>query len=327
MTTLKYKITNYLSDVHKYNGTQFIGDSLELIEQIKKKDDPYFDYFYNDDKEEFKNNVDNILKNNTRDYPYKVFSLNHTGGGWTEIFACLDKNELCKAFFIDTLSTEFSNFYGDNFASKEHIKLINQMIEKSLKNYNDNSTDSKKWPACLKFDSGNLLFMQSDSEIIFYPENENVKIDYSKSKEEILKSLLEICYNPPCKFKNFNAVKGHVVQSYSNDFHIAQLAWRGGEWNLYKIEALEKDVDWLACYHNEFYGEGENLYRQKKVSTELAIKMKNWEDQSIIGDIFKRSLGEVKDSLSKPEIENYKSHVESFGYTVGYYLVHNTHVD
>ena len=77
MTTLKYKITNFLSDVHKYNGTQFIGDALELIEQIKKKDDPYFDYFYNDDKDEFKNNVDNILKNNTRDYPYKVFSLNH----------------------------------------------------------------------------------------------------------------------------------------------------------------------------------------------------------------------------------------------------------
>ena len=96
---------------------------------------------------------------------------------------------------------------------------------------------------------------------------------------------------------------------------------------MYKIEALEKDVDWLACYHNEFYGEGENLYRQKKVSTELAIRMKNWEDQSIIGDIFKRSLEEVKDSLSKPEIENYKSHVESFGYTVGYYLAHNTHVD
>ena len=214
-----------------------------------------------------------------------MFTLDHTGGGWTQIFACKDKNELCKAFFIDTLSTEFSieAYHGEKFASKEHIELINQMIEKSLKNYDDDSKDHNKWPGELYFNSGNLLFMQADSEIKFYPEDESVKIDYSKNKEEILEDLNKLCYDPPCKFMNFNTAAGHVVETFSNDFFIVPLAWKGGSWDLYKIESLEKDVDWLASYHNNFYEQSGNLYKSKKVSTELAVEAKSREDQSIIG--------------------------------------------
>lgn len=326
MIKLNFKINKFLTDVHKYRGSLCIGDALEIIENLKK-DDPYFNYFYDDNKDEFRNDVKKVIKETTA---FKMFTLDHSGGGWTQIFACKDKNELCKAFFIDTLSTEFSieAYHGKKFASKEHIKLINQMIEKSLKNYDDSSTDPNKWPGELYFNSGNLLFMQADSEITFYPEDEKVKIDYSKTKEEILKDLDKLCYDPPCKFLNFNTAAGHVVETYSNDFFIAPLAWIGGEWNLYKIESLEKDVDWLASYHNNFYENGDNVYNPKKVSTELAMEAKSREDQSAIGQFFgKRSLEEVKKDMEEPDIERYKSHVDSFGYTVGYYLVHNTHVD
>ena len=326
MTKLNFKINKFLTDVHKYSGSLCIGDAIEIIENLKK-DDPYFNYFYDDNKDEFRNNVKKVIKELAA---FKMFTLDHTGGGWTQIFACKDKNELCKAFFIDTLSTEFSieAYHGEKFASKEHIELINQMIEKSLKNYDDDSKDHNKWPGELYFNSGNLLFMQADSEIKFYPEDENVKIDYSKNKEEILEDLNKLCYDPPCKFMNFNTAAGHVVETFSNDFFIVPLAWKGGSWDLYKIESLEKDVDWLASYHNNFYEQSGNLYKSKKVSTELEVEAKNREDQSIIGKMFKkRSVEEVKKDMEKPEIEKYKSHVESFGYTVGYYLVHTTHID
>ena len=88
---------------------------------------------------------------------------------------------------------------------------------------------------------------------------------------------------------------------------------------MFKIETLEKDVDWLACYYNEFYNDGKNLYEKQKVSVEDAIKLKNWSDQ-LMGDIFKKSLEETKDSMSEPQIKRYKSYVETYGYTVGYYL-------
>ena len=80
------------------------------------------------------------------------------------------------------------------------------------------SKDHNKWPGELYFNSGNLLFMQADSEIKFYPEDESVKIDYSKNKEEILEDLNKLCYDPPCKFMNFNTAAGHVVETFLKRF-------------------------------------------------------------------------------------------------------------
>ena len=42
-----------------------------------------------------------------------------------------------------------------------------------------------------------------------------------------------------------------------------------------------------------------------QVSVEDAIKLKNWSDQ-FMGDIFKKSLEETKDSMSEPKIKRYK---------------------
>ena len=41
----------------------------------------------------------------------------------------------------------------------------------------------------------------------------------------------------------------------------------------------------------------------------------------LCGRILKRSLEETKESMAEPEIERYKRHVKTYGYTLGYYLV------
>ena len=62
MTKLNFKINKFLTDVHKYSGSLCIGDAIEIIENLKK-DDPYFNYFYDDNKDEFRNNVKKVKKN------------------------------------------------------------------------------------------------------------------------------------------------------------------------------------------------------------------------------------------------------------------------
>ena len=44
----------------------------------------------------------------------------------------------------------------------------------------------------------------------------------------------------------------------------------------------------------------------------------------LCGRILKRSLEETKESMAEPEIERYKRHVKTYGYTLGYYLMHSS---
>ena len=317
---MKHKITHFLTTVHTYKGVLCIGDAHEIIDQIKKGD-AGVNYFYNEGTESYINPAEKILQTNKG---FKVFSLDHHGGCWTQIFNHEDKNSQTRALFIDTASAHlsYSKDKAEKNGSKAHIKLINQMIEKSMKNYDENSKDSKFWPGELYFNSGSLLFMGSGDEVSFNSVDPKVKIDYSKTKEEILVDLEKLCFSPTCKFINF----GTPFEDYSLDFYVRELAQKGGDWAMYRIESLEKDVDWLASYYNEFYNDEGDLYKKKEVSTKDAIESKKQTDELSVGSILKRSLEETKESMSKPEIERYKSHVKTYGYTLGYYLMHSSDI-
>ena len=318
MTKMKHKITKSLTTVHTYRGVLCIGDAHEIIDQIKKGD-AGVNYFYDEGTESYINPAEKVLQTNKG---FKVFSLDHHGGCWTQIFDHERKDGLTKALFIDTASAHLTHSFhkAEKNGSKAHIKLINQMIEKSMKNYDENSKDSKFWPGELYFNSGSLLFMGSGDEVSFNSVDPKIKIDYSKTKEEILDDLENLLFLPTCKFINF----GTPYENYSLDFYVNELAFKGGDWTMYKIESLEKDVDWLASYYNEFYNDEGDLYKKKEVSTKDAVESKKKTDESSVGRILKRSLDKTKESMTEPEIERYKRHVKTYGYTLGYYLMHSS---
>ena len=85
------------------------------------------------------------------------------------------------------------------------------------------------------------------------------------------------------------------------------------------IDQIENSLDDVAM---EFY-KREFDFANELTEISNRIKPKNKDN----GDRKRACLEEIKEDMEKPEIEKYKSHVESFGYTIGYYLVHNTYED
>lgn len=325
-----YKINQYNSSIHIYRGVLVIGDAYEMISEIKKGD-AYFNFFYDDKKtEEYINPIDKLDEFKT----YRVFSLNHHGGCWTPIFNSEREGQFTDAYFIDTASAHLHHSWWkpETCGSKEHLKLLNQMIEKSLDKYHKSPVDKKTlkrkvWGSIeISIPSGKILFMGASNEVPFTTKGEEIKIDYkTKTKEEIFEQLHKLCFEPKCKFVNFQT----PFDEYTFDFHVDNLSFKGHSSHLiYKIESLVEDIDWFATYYAKYYIEEKDIHKKQKPTKKEVEEVKKWSDeQSERYGLKPRSFKEHEERMSEPLIERYKYYIKRFGFTHGYYLVREDILD
>lgn len=303
------------SNIHIYSLSLAIGDAHYLIDKIKSGD-AYFNYFYNDDHrkdepEGFVNEVDNIIGKTVN-----CFTLNKGGGGWFPIFDSYLKGR--KYIDIDSYYIDYGAAYNTPyfqrpkcFFEKEHIKILNEMIAKSLEN---------KPIFNLSFPSKKILFMETKDEVFFNLEDK-IKIDYSQTASKIFEDLLTIYDNEyyadkkkKISFINFD----HPTTEFTYDFHLARLA--SSEFEVYKVESLVKDIDWYATYYSKFHTDDKDIYKKQKVSAESQQKLDEWMSGQLLGLDMKEILKKANYDPTSPAIEGFKRDVEQNGFLHGYYL-------
>ena len=310
-----YKINNYRTHVHIYRGQLIFGDAFEMIKELKKSQDPKYsepDPFIEWDEIQLED-----LKNFKA---HKIIASNHHGGCWTPIFDSVKEEGNADSLFIDTAAAHLFPYYSkpDACGSKEHLKLMNEMIEKTLIKNNDYPLE-KKPDRELGFPSGKILFMQSSKEVRFETKENNFKIDYSKSEEEIYEQLFKLCWNPEIKFINYE----HPLESHSLDFYVDNLSFQGTCSHLiYPIKSLVEDIDWFAHYYAKFIGDEKEIHKKQKRPQKEQIKAsKEWQER------FLKPLGlkaesetEIEQRMQEPLINRYKDYVERHGFIHGYYI-------
>ena len=284
-----FEINNFETNVHVYSTKLIFGDAHHLIEKMKT-DDAYFNHFYDDDKDEYINSIDKLSPLKT----YEFISFPSSGGCWTPIYSSQAKNKNVDAFFIETAATEIDSTPANSKlkGSKEHLKLINEMIANSIPQKSVMPTDKPfgkiDWNSGLELliESGKVLFMEADQEVKFTPKEKDYKIDYKQKTEKIFEELYNITWEPKFKFINF----GTPEDSYTNDFHAdyvstSEQAPRVSTHYLFKVFAKHKDFDWFNNYFWTYYFDGTRDEKTKKLC-------KDW----------------VKD------------YIDSYGYVLGYYI-------
>ena len=173
-----YKINNYRTHVHIYSGQLIFGDAIEIIKELKKSHNPE-----TSDPDPFLEWDEIQLDNLNWEKRHSIIASNHHGGCWTPIFDCQKEDKNVDALFIDTAAAHLFPYYSnpDACGSKEHLKLINEMIEKTLIKNNDYAIE-KKVDRELSFPSGKILFMQSAKEVRFETKDDKFRIDYTKTE-------------------------------------------------------------------------------------------------------------------------------------------------
>jgi hypothetical protein len=299
------------TNVHIYGLSLAIGDAYFLIDKIKAGD-AYTEYFYNIDGERksepegFVNEIDHILGKTVN-----CFTLNKSGAGWFPLFSSYSNG--ADGYYIDFGGAITTPWFQrpDCFFEKEHVKIMNSMIEKSLEN---------KPIFHLSCPSKTLLFMETKDEVKFYTE-QDIKVDYSKSTTNVFTQLLDIYYNEYSsdkknKIKFINAQ--HPTTEYTWDFHINNLS--SEKFEVYKVESLVKDVDWYAAYYAKFHQDQKNIYKKKSISEEDQKRMDEWLSNQALGKEMKKILDLANYDPSAPEIESFKSDIDQYGFLHGYYL-------
>ena len=288
--------------VHIYNGRLFIGDAYTMINELKKES-PLINFYLDKDASHT-----NPIEKLNKDKRYPFFSLGAYGGCWTPIYSSEREGHNTDAYFIDTAAAELGVSFplSEANGSKEHLKLLNQMIEKSLKR------DIELFE--FEIPSRRVLFMGAANKVPFETK-EDFKIDYKKTTEDIYTDLKKLCFDPPCKFINF----GLPLEDYTLDFYVDGVS--DDTFYVFKVESLEKDIDWFANYYAKYYSDQKNLYKKENPNIEDVKKMKKWSEKvrSMLG--MKQTLKEVKEKMSEPPILSYKDYVKDHGFTHGYYLV------
>ena len=296
------QITLWAQDVHIYGGVLVVGDAISLIKAMQTEN-CYDDYFYNG--EDFINPVDKINDGRSIDY----FTCTNQGGCWTPVFS----NNKAEGIFIDTASPHLTAHavHPDCFFEKEHFKILNRIIKKAVQNSNPIFT--------LNTDSRTMLYMQAADEVTFYTEDE-IKINYRDKNKIVARpygirnELMRLFRGRKHKFINFES----GLTEHTLDFLINYL--KSSKYEVFKIESLEKDIDWFATYYAKYHLGEKDLYKEKKPSKEQAIKLKEWSDKQLKFLGLSQSLEEIEKGMSKPSIRQYKSYVEDYGFTHGYYL-------
>ena len=312
------KKLNWINNVHIYGLSLAIGDAHFLIDKIKSGD-AYFDYFYNDDgsngrekqPEGFVNEVKDILGKKVN-----CFTLNKAGLGWFPLFSSNSENKAkpgIDSYYIDFAGAENTPWFQRPkcFFGKDHIKIINSMIEKSLES---------KPIFELNFPSKRSLFMETKDEVNFYTEEE-IKVDYSKPTNDVFEQLFNIYYNEYFKDKKkklsfINA--GHPENDFSFDFHVDVLS--SDKFEVYKVESLVKDIDWYSAYYAKYHTDQKDIYKRKTTSKEDQKWIDEWTSRQPLAKEMKQILELANYDPNAPEIESFKMTVEQYGFLHGYYL-------
>ena len=297
------------TNVHIYGLSLAIGDAHFMIDKIKAGE-AYTEYFYNIDGERkgepegFVNEVDNILGKTVN-----CFTLNISGLGWFPVFDSYapgkEYSEI-DGYYIDYGGAVTTPWFQRPkcFFEKEHIKIINSLIEKSLE---------KKPLFTLSFPSKKILFMETKDQVQFYTEKE-LKVDYSKPTSKVYDQLLKIYEDEKLGFINADV----KTKEYCYDFHLDQLS--SDKFEVYKVESLVKDVDWYAAYYAKFHTDQKDIYKRKITSEENQNKMDEWLSKQPLANEMKEILNVANYDPNAPEIESFKTTIDLHGYLHGYYL-------
>ena len=297
------------TNVHIYGLSLAIGDAHFMIDKIKAGE-AYTEYFYNIDGERegepegFVNEVDNILGKTVN-----CFTLNISGLGWFPVFDSYapGKEYLeIDGYYIDYGGAVTTPWFQRPkcFFEKEHIKIINSLIEKSLE---------KKPLFTLSFPSKKILFMETKDQVQFYTEKE-LRVDYSKPTSKVYDQLLKIYEDEKLRFINADV----KTKEYCYDFHLDQLS--SDKFEVYKVESLVKDVDWYAAYYAKFHTDQKDIYKRKITSEEDQNKMDEWLSKQPLANEMKEILDLANYDPNAPEIESFKTTIDLHGYLHGYYL-------
>ena len=297
------------TNVHIYGLSLAIGDAHFMIDKIKAGE-AYTEYFYNIDGERegepegFVNEVDNILGKTVN-----CFTLNISGLGWFPVFDSYapGKEYLeIDGYYIDYGGAVTTPWFQRPkcFFEKEHIKIINSLIEKSLE---------KKPLFTLSFPSKKILFMETKDQVQFYTEKE-LRVDYSKPTSKVYDQLLKIYEDEKLGFINADV----KTKEYCYDFHLDQLS--SDKFEVYKVESLVKDVDWYAAYYAKFHTDQKDIYKRKITSEEDQNKMDDWLSKQPLANEMKEILDLANYDPNAPEIESFKTTIDLHGYLHGYYL-------
>ena len=297
------------TNVHIYGLSLAIGDAHFMIDKIKAGE-AYTEYFYNIDGERkgepegFVNEVDNILGKTVN-----CFTLNISGLGWFPVFDSYSPGKEyleIDGYYIDYGGAVTTPWFQRPkcFFEKEHIKIINSLIEKSLE---------KKPLFTLSFPSKKILFMETKDQVQFYTEKE-LRVDYSKPTSKVYDQLLKIYEDEKLGFINADV----KTKEYCYDFHLDQLS--SDKFEVYKVESLVKDVDWYAAYYAKFHTDQKNIYKRKITSEEDQNKMDEWLSKQPLANEMKEILDLANYDPNAPEIESFKTTIDLHGYLHGYYL-------
>ena len=297
------------TNVHIYGLSLAIGDAHFMIDKIKAGE-AYTEYFYNIDGERkgepegFVNEVDNILGKTVN-----CFTLNISGLGWFPVFDSYapGKEYLeIDGYYVDYGGAVTTPWFQRPkcFFEKEHIKIINSLIEKSLE---------KKPLFTLSFPSKKILFMETKDQVQFYTEKE-LRVDYSKPTSKVYDQLLKIYEDEKLGFINADV----KTKEYCYDFHLDQLS--SDKFEVYKVESLVKDVDWYAAYYAKFHTDQKDIYKRKITSEEDQNKMDEWLSKQPLANEMKEILDLANYDPNAPEIESFKTTIDLHGYLHGYYL-------
>lgn len=257
---MKKKFNNKIrwhTNVHIYGLSLAIGDAHFLIDKIKNMD-AFSDYFYNDDGSHGRQNEPEGFVNEVKDIIGKTvncFTLNIDGLGWFPVFDSYAKGKEyieIDGYYIDYGAADCTRQFERPkcFFDKKHIKIINSMIQKSLEN---------KPIFNLSFPSKKILFMETKSAVPFVTE-ENVKVDYTKSISEIFEQLLKISNNDyyDNEKKKLTFINGMFSGTeFTYDFHIDKLS--SNKFEVFKVESLEKDMDWITKYYSKYTSGKKNI--------------------------------------------------------------------
>ena len=302
------KVKLQLSGVnHIYKTAFLVGDAYDIIEKMRKGD-AYFNNFYSDDNIVIEGeNYDGLLNTpiHLKNKKVKFFNLHLGGGAWIPIFKEISRSSN-KGIYIESTAAElcpWNPLYSKKLGNNDHKKVINEMVENSLKS-----------KPLFKLDNPSMKIIMTEAadEVTFVTtEDTPVKVDYKKSNSEVYNQLFDIYANEDgkIKFSNFD-YKGS--QNFSLDFCLFYQKVK--EYDVYEVRSLIEDLNWYSNYFEHFYELGK---LNEKISHENTpfYQFKN------IDEFYKTyGIEKINDEDMK-KFDTYQYQISLSGFLHGYYLL------